>query len=360
MAKFYKRMSKGVGLAPGELVHVGEERTEKIRITVIDYNDKDFQEKTVERIEECFSFKDTPSITWINIDGIHDVRLIEQLGECFEIHPLVLEDILNTNQRPKIEDYEKTIFIVVKMLMFDGTKKEIVSEQVSLILGSNFVISFQERQGDVFNAIRERLRSQKGRIRKMKADYLAYSLLDAIVDNYFSILEKLGDKIEGMEEGLIADPLPQTLRAIQNAKRDVIFLRRSVWPLREVTSGLERSESKLVTKATHPFLRDLYDHTIQVIDTIETFRDMVSGMLDIYLSSVSNKMNEVMKVLTIIATIFIPITFIAGIYGMNFNPEVSFWNMPELNWRYGYLFTWGVMVAIIVAMISYFKRKRWL
>jgi len=240
------------------------------------------------------------------------------------------------------------------MLYYDEEKHDITAEQVSIILGSNFVISFQEQEGDVFKFIRERIRNGKGRIRKVGSDYLAYALVDAIVDNYFIILEKLGEKIEEMEEELVTNPTPETLQTIHHLKREMIFLRKSVWPLREVISALERGEPTLIHESTGIYLRDLYDHTIQVIDSIETFRDMVSGMLDIYLSSISNRMNEVMKVLTIIATIFIPLTFIAGIYGMNFQ------YMPELGWHWGYPAVWFVICAIFIVMLVYFKRKRWM
>ncbi|MFC1699888.1 magnesium/cobalt transporter CorA [Candidatus Omnitrophota bacterium] len=324
------------------------------------YDEKEFQEKEIKTVEESFHFRDTSTVTWINIDGIHDVKIIEKIGSHFGFHPLMMEDIVNTGQRPKLEDFESYIFIVLKMLYFDEKAGEINAEQVSLIIGSNFVISFQEKEGDVFNPLRERIRSAKGRIRKTDADYLAYSLLDAIVDNYFLILEKSGEKIGAIEEKVVANPAPRTLQIIHQLKRDIIFLRKSVWPLREVVNILERSESKLIKKATRIFLRNVYDHTIQVIDTIETYRDMVSGILDIYLSSVSNRMNEVMKVLTIIATIFIPLTFIAGIYGMNFNSEASAWNMPELNWKFGYLASLGVMAVVALVMMAYFKRKKWL
>jgi len=354
MFKFIKRVSKTAGHIPGELVHVGERKIDKVEISVLDYDDKNFHEKEITNIEETFSFKDTPTVTWVNINGLHELDIIEKIGNNFEMHPLILEDIVNTSQRPKYEDFDKYIFVVLKMLMFDDAKKEIISEQVSLIFGSNFVISFQERKGDVFNPVRQRIRNDKGRIRKMGADYLAYSLLDAVVDNYFSILERLGEKIEDLEEELLTNPTPQTLKAIHNLKRDTIFLRKSVWPLREVTSGLERNESKLIKKGTHIFLRDVYDHTIQAIDTIETFRDMVSGIFDIYLSSVSNRMNEIMKVLTIFAAIFIPLTFIAGVYGMNFE------FMPELKLKWGYFTLLGFMAVVGFGMLFYFRRKKWM
>ncbi|MBU1147381.1 MAG: magnesium/cobalt transporter CorA [Candidatus Omnitrophica bacterium] len=360
MPRLIKKVSKSASLSPGTLVHIGEERIEKIKISIIDYSEESFKERQGVKVEECFPFKDTPTVTWINVDGIHQVDIIEKLGKQFDIHPLVLEDIVNTSQRPKMEDFENYIFIVMKMLYCDKNDNEIKSEQVSLILGSNFVISFQEKEGDVFDSIRERIRNAKGRIRKMASDYLAYSLMDAIVDNYFVILERIGERIEGMEEELLENSTPRVLQAIHNLKGDTIFLRKSVWPLREVIGSLERGESLLIKDTTNIFLRDLYDHTIQVIDSIESSRDIVAGMVDIYLSSISNKMNEVMKTLTIIATIFIPITFVAGIYGMNFNQDASRWNMPELNWRFGYLFAWGVMLLIALTMLAYFRRKKWL
>jgi magnesium transporter len=354
MQKLIKKRSKKAGLPPGTLVHIGEKKGEIPKITIMDYDEVHFQEKEVKTIEECFLFKDKPTVTWINIDGLHQVEILEKLGECYGFHPLVLEDILNTDQRPKVEDYSEYIYIVLKMLDQNNKSNEILTEQISLILGPNFVISFQEREGDVFGPIRERIRTGKGRIRKMGADYLAYALLDSIVDNYFVIMEKLGEKIEFLEEEVVKQPIPETLQTIHHLKREMIFFRKAVWPLREVIGSLERGELPLVKETTRIYLRDVYDHTIQVIDTIETFRDMVSGMLDIYLSSVSNRLNAVMKVLTIIATIFMPLTFIAGMYGMNFK------YMPELEWRWGYPAVWFVVVLISVSMLIYFKRKRWL
>jgi len=349
-----KKQLKKAGLPPGTLVHVGEKRAEAIRITYIDYDEQNIEEKQISNIEECFPFKKTPTVTWINIDGLHEVEVIEKLGTQFELHPLMLEDILHTSQRPKFEDFEKYFFIVLKMLSYDDANQMVEEEQVSLVLAENFVISFQERIGDVFDPVRDRIRNSKGRIRKMGADYLCYSLIDAVVDNYFSILEKIGEKIESMEEKLVSDPTEKMLQQIHKLKREMITLRKSVWPLRELISGLQRSESSLIGETTDIYLRDTYDHTIQVIDTVESFRDMVSGMLDIYLSSISNRMNAVMKVLTIIATIFIPLTFVAGIYGMNFE------YMPELHWRWGYGIIWLVFVVIVTIMVIYFRRKKWL
>jgi magnesium transporter len=359
VTRFIKKSSKTIGLPPGSLVHVGDSRTDQVKITVIDYDEKNFIEKEVSA-EECFRFKDKPSVTWINIEGVHQIDIIEKIGLHFGLHPLSLEDIVNTDQRPKMEDFEDYIFIVLKMLSHNEKDDEIKAEQISLVLGKNFVLSFQETKGDVFNFVRERIRNSKGRIRKVGADYLTYSLLDAVIDNYFIILEKIGEMVEEMEDKLITNPIPETLQAIHDMKRELIFLRRSVWPLREVISWLQRGESKLIHKSTQIYVRDMYDHTIQVIDTIETFRDMISGMLDIYMSSVSNKMNEVMKILTIFAAIFIPLTFVAGIYGMNFDPHTSPYNMPELEWQYGYPMVCVVMISIAVVMLYYFRRKKWL
>jgi magnesium transporter len=354
MAKTVQRRSRKTGLPPGSLIHIGEKKAERARITIIDYDEQNVQEKEARAVEECFPFKETATVTWINVDGVHDSEIVGKIGSHFGIHPLILEDIMNTAQRPKMEDMEGYIFVVVRMLSLAGKKREVVSEQVSLILGANFVISFQEREGDVFDSVRDRIRSGKGRLRKMGPDYLAYALLDAVVDNYFLLLEKLGEKVEDTEEELVSDPGRKTLQDIHLLKREMIYLRKSVWPLREVISGLERVESDLIKESTGIFLRDIYDHTIQVIDTVETYRDTLSGMLDMYLSSVSNRMNEVMKVLTIIATIFIPLTFIAGIYGMNFR------YMPELGWRWAYFVVLGLMLAVAVLMLVFFRRKKWM
>jgi len=355
MPKLLKKRSKKIGLPPGTLVHIGERRTLEPKITIIDYDEANSQESEVKIVEECFLFRDKPTVTWINVDSVHQIEIIEKLGNCFGFHPLVLEDILNTDQRPKMEIYGDYIYIVLKMIYGGDIHHPIETEQVSLILGSNFVVSFQEgKEGDVFNPVRERIRSGKGLIRKMGPDYLAYSLLDTIVDHYFLILEKLGEKVELLEEELVTHPTTKTLQEIQKFKNEMTFVRRAVWPLREVVSGLGRKESPLIKETTEIYLRDVYDHTIQVMDTIEVYREMLSGMLDIYLSSVSNRLNSVMKVLTIIATIFMPLTFIAGIYGMNFK------YMPELEWRWSYPAVWLIVVLIGVSMLIYFKKKKWL
>jgi magnesium transporter len=355
MARMIKKRSKKAGLPPGTLIHIGVQRAEAPKITVIDYDEAVFQEKELKTVEECFSYKDKPTTTWINIDGLHQKDVLEKLSDCFGLHPLVMEDIMNTDQRPKMEDYTDYLYIVLKMLYYNDEENRITTEQVSLIIAPHTVISFQEGlEGDVFGPLRERLRNDKGRIRKMGADYLAYSLIDAIVDSYFTIVEKLGERIELLEEELISDPDTKTLHEIHYLKREMIFLRKAVWPLRELINMLMRGESPLIHESMKIYFRDVYDHTIQVIDTVETLRDMVTGMLDIYLSSVSNRLNAVMKVLTIIATIFIPLTFIVGVYGMNFR------YMPELEWRYGYPLIWFIMIAIGVTMLIFFKKRNWL
>jgi len=355
MARTLKRKSKKVGLAPGSLIYTGEKPSEKIKISVINYNEAALVEKEVKTIEDCFPFINSSTNTWINIEGINNIEMIEKLGSTFNIHPLVLEDILNTDQRPKMNEYDNYLFIVLRMLTFDSAERLVNSEQVSMILGHNFLISFQEKSGNLFDGVRERIRSDKGKIRKLGADYLAYALIDSVVDEYFSILEKIGELVEDIEDELISEPKPENLHTIHQLRREMILLRKSVWPLREVINLMEKEGTSLIKKTTNIFLRDVYEHTIQIIETIESYRDMVSGMLDTYLSSVSNKMNEVMKVLTIIATIFIPLTFIAGVWGMNFE------HMPELKWQWIYPYGfWSLMIIIGGIMVIYFKRKNWL
>ena len=355
MTELIKKRSKKSGLPPGSLVYIGSEKSEKVKIRLIDYSDKKFEEKEVKDVEDCFPFKETPTVTWIDIDGINHTEIIEKIGKHFDFHPLILEDIVNTDQRPKIEDFKDHVFIVLKMLSCEENGTDIKVEQVSLILGKNFVISFQDNvEGDVFDNVRDRLRTNRGRLRKMGADYLVYSLMDAIVDNYFIILEKLGEKIEDTEDELLLKPHAEIIKEINKLKRNMIFLRKSIWPLREVISKMERGEIALIRKETTIYFRDIYDHSIQIIDNVETFRDIIAGMLEIYLSSLSYKMNEVMKVLTIIATIFIPLTFVVGIYGMNFH------YMPELEWHWGYPLVWIAMIFIAGMMLYYFRKNQWM
>jgi len=359
MARMLKK-SKMFGQPPETLIYEGKSRTDKVKITVFDYDENECMEKEVGSIEECFPYKDKPSVTWINVDSIQRIDILEKLSSCYLVHHLVLEDILNINQRPKAEDFGEYIYVAAKMLSFDETGDDIVEEQVSLILGNNFVITFQEeKEGDVFDAIRQRIRTGKGRIRKMKADYLAYALLDAIVDNYFVILERIGEKIELIEESLVLKPDSDIVHSINRTKRHLIFLRKTVWPLREVVRTVTQSDSPLIREETRAYYRNIHDHVIQAVDTIEAFREVASSLLDIYLSSLSHRLNEVMKVLTIIATIFMPLTFLAGIYGMNFNTKASRFNMPELNWLFGYFFALFLMAAVAAGMVIYFKRKKW-
>jgi len=354
VARFIKKRSKKTGLPPGTLIHIGEKVSEKTRITLWEYDEKDFKERPLESLDLCFPFKNDPTVTWVNVEGVHQVEILEKLGTCFSLHPLVLEDILNTDQRPKMEEYGNDLYIVLKMLDYDDQKDEVVAEQVSLVLRGNIVFSFQEKGGTLFATLIERVRSGRGRIRKTGADYLTYAILDLVVDHYFLVLEKIGEKIEILEAKLLSDPKASTLQKIQQLKREMLFLRKWVWPLREVLSALERGELAQIQESTRIYLRDVYDHAIQVLDTIEIFREMLSGMVDIYLSSLNNRMNAVMKVLTIIATIFMPLTFLAGVYGMNFK------YMPELGWRWGYPIVLLVMLLVGMTMLIIFRRKKWL
>jgi len=358
--RFNKPSSLKAGLPPGTPVHVGEQVAEEVKVTVMDYDQDRCEVISPDNPEECTHYRKKDTVTWVNVDGLHQTDMIEKLCTCFDLHPLTVEDILNTTQRPKLDVFDDYLYLVIKMQTYNPERRQVDMEQVSFVLGKNYLLSFQEKEGDTFDPVRNRIRTSKGRIRKMKADYLAYALLDSIIDNYFSVLEQVGEEIEFMEEELVKEPEPETLHRIHILKREMILLRRSVWPLREVINSLIRGEeTEMIGEDIYFYLKDLYDHTIQVIDTIETFRDIISGMIDIYLSSVSNRMNEVMKVLTIFAAIFIPLTFIAGVYGMNFDRVTSPLNMPELGWYYGYPFALGLMAVSAAGMLIYFKRKKW-
>lgn len=359
MGRLPTRASVKAGLPPGTPVHVGVRHTEEIKITAVNYNKNNYDEKTAITIDECFHEIDKSRVAWINIDGLHDIPPIEKLGSFFGLHPLVVEDILNTEKMVKMDIFDEYVFIVLKMHFYTPGSFTINVDQLSIVLGKNSVLTFQEKEGYILEGVRNRLRNNNGRIRKFGADYLAYALMDAVVDHYFKVLEVVGEEIEDVEEVLLSNPSKETLNKIHFLKREMILLRKSIWPLREIISRLERDETSIIRESTHIYLRDLYEHTIQIIDTIETFRDMVSGMLDIYLSSISNRMNEIMKILTIFAAIFIPLTFITGIYGMNFNTEKSPFNMPELNWPLGYPFALVLMAVIGIGMFLYFKRNKW-
>lgn len=355
-SRLVKKRSEKVGLPPGTLVHIGEKKTEKVKITAIDYSETEFQEFETTTVDECIPLKDKPTITWINVDGIHQSDVIQKLGDCYGLHPLVLEDVMNTDQRPKIEDYGDYIYIVLKKISYDEQKVEISLEQVSLILGKNFVISFQEKGNgrDALETIRERIRNAKGRIRKMGADYLAYALIDAIVDHYFLIFEKLGEKIESIEDELIEEATAGAISVANALRKEVMFLRRQIWPLMDALRAIERGEFSLISGQTKVYFRDVYDHVAYLIDTIETYRETLAYMGEIYLESVNNKLNQIMKVLAVVATIFMPLTLIASIYGMNFE------FMPELHWRWGYPAVLAVMVIIGIVMVVYFKKRKWI
>ena len=348
------KRSRKTGLPPGSLVHIGPERAEKTRITVLDYDAERVEEREIHTVEELAPYVGKPSVTWIDVVGIHEPKVIEQIGCQFQIHPLLMEDIMNTTQRPKIDDLGKYICLILKMITFDETVMELRIEQLSLVFSDDFVLSFQESESGIFKPLRDRIRNSLGRIRKMGTDYLAYSIMDGVVDHYFVVMEQMGEKIDSLENDVVANPKRETLRGVQRLRDEILLVRRSVWPLREVISLLERAESPLVDKSSSFFFRDVYEHTIQVMDTVDTYRDILSGMFDIYLSSISNRLNEVMKVLTIIATIFMPLTFLAGVYGMNFE------HMPELKWQYGYFMLWGVMIVIALTMLSYFRKRKWI
>jgi magnesium transporter len=353
MKRFFHKPGS-TGHAPGTLVITDKKDRQPLQLTLFEYGpDLPLSERQLQEVSGCLPFNPHIPVTWLNVDGSHKIAVLEEIGSLLDIHPLILEDILDTSQRPKMEDFGRYLFIELNMLLWDEDQSEIQAEQVSLILGEDYVITFQEFEVDVFDPVRKRIREGVGRMTRSGADYLAYALIDAVVDHYFIVLENLGEQIEFLEEELVTDPDPGTLQSIHEIKRELIFLRKSVWPLREVIGVLERGESPLFQGSSLVYLRDVYDHTIQIIDTVETFRDMVSGMLDIYLSSISNRMNEVMKVLTIIATLFIPLSFIVGVYGMNFH------YMPELEWKWGYFGVWGVIVLVALGMLVYFRRKKW-
>jgi len=360
MVRYFQKMSKKISQVPGALIHVGEQRDHKVNISLMTYDADELSEVNINEIDESTYSPDEKSLKWLHLDGVHDIEHIKGIGEFFGIHSLALEDILNTGHRPKIEDFESYQFAILKMLRYDTLDKQVKVEQISLILGPNFVISCQESKYEIFSNVRQRLRKGHNRLRKWGSDYLFYTLLDTIVDNYFTVLENIGEELEEMEADLMNNSKQDSIHELHKTKKDLVYIRRLVWPLREMIGNVLREETDLISEKTSPFLRDVFDHIIQVAETIDTFRDMVGGMQDLYLSSMSNKMNEVMKVLTIIATIFIPLTFIAGIYGMNFNTQASPFNMPELNSPFGYIGVWIIMILTGVGMIFYFKRKKWL
>ena len=346
--------SEKSGLPPGSLVHVGEVLEEETHITLLDYNRDAIEERQISSIEELLPYRARQSITWVIVEGLRNVALFEQLGQYFDIHPLVLEDILNTHQRPKFEDHESYLFFVLKGVLIEREEFSIDFQQVSIITSNKFVFTFKERLDDTLEPVKHRIRNSKGQPRSQGADYLTYMIIDTVVDEYFSIQDALDDHVDTTEEELLANPSSRTLATIQKLKRQVNNIRRSISPLREVLNALLRSDTELLQKKTLLYFRDVHDHVLRVYESIETYREMVSSLLDIYISSVSNKMNEVMKVLTIFASIFIPLTFLAGIYGMNFQ------YMPELKMKWAYPALWVVFIVIPVVLLAYFKKKKWL
>jgi magnesium transporter len=347
--KAYKKIA---GMAPGSLVRTGEKKMDKPLITLISYSEKSYEERAIGLEDIPAPDGDPSSVQWINVEGLDDVDVLEQIGNRFGLHRLVLEDILSTDQRPKIEDYGSYTYVVVKVLTRDEARNELVTEQESLILGDGCVLSFAERDTDLFNPLINRLKNDVGRIRRTGADYLFYSLLDVIVDNYFVVLEDLGEGIEIAEDELVSNPTAGTLQEIHVLKRQMLYLHKAVWPFREIIGSLERGDIPWMKQSTEVYLRDLYDHVIQVMDNADTQRDILSSMLDIYLSSVSNRMNGIMKVLTIISTVFMPLTFLVGVYGMNLI-------IPETRMPWFYPVLWVAMAGIAVTMMAFFKRKKW-
>ncbi|MEM1095611.1 MAG: magnesium/cobalt transporter CorA [Bacteroidota bacterium] len=340
-----------VGKAPGVLADAPE--TVSADIQILDYDSDSVHERTVPDTDAAKVFFNTNTVTWFNINTVQE-QAVQRLGEFFKLHPLTREDIVHTWQRPRIEVFDEYVYIVLKMLSFAPEQRQLHAEQISIILGPSYVVSFQERAGDLFDPLRQRIRASRGRIRSMGADYLAYAILDIVVDHYFVVLEQMGEQIEEMEEEVLGDPEPTLQREINDLRRELIRLRRFVWPMREVFSQIDRSDTDYFSDAIKPFLRDAYDHTVQIIELAESLRDVLSGLMDLYMTSISNKMNEVMKVLTIIGTIFIPLTFVAGIYGMNFA------HMPELQWTYSYYVFWGVILTMGTGLVIFFRRKKWL
>ncbi len=353
MQKIVKSRLKTIGLPPGSLVHIGDKKRDTTVITQIEYGEDTFRQNNISTKNLSEIKQSEGKAIWLNIEGLHETEVLANIGEKFGLHPLVVEDILNTDQRPKVEFSQEYMYISAKMISYDRKLGEFDIEQISLVLGKNFVISFCEKDTDIFAPVIKRLSLSAGRIRKLGTDYLMYCLLDIIVDNYFTVLEDFSEEIEIAEDELIVRTTSKTLKTIHKLKRQVLFLHKAVWPLRDVLSSLERGESELINESTNIFIRDLYDHVVQAMDTTETIRDILSSMMDIYLSSTSNRMNEIMKVLTIISTVFMPLSFIVGIYGMNIR------NMPELGWPYMYPALWGIMIVIAASMLYYFKKKKW-
>jgi magnesium transporter len=346
--------SKKAGLPAGEVVHVGEVHDITSTITLLDYDKESLVVHYIASVRDLLPYKATDTVTWVIIEGLADTNLIQELGQAFDIHPLVLEDIVNTHQRPKLDEFDDYLYLVLKRFEIRDDKFSVFQEQISLLLFGNILFTFKEKRDDLFGPLITRLQAEKGRIRAQSTDYLAYIVLDTIVDGYFALQDSLDLFADDIEEKLLEQPGPELLTRIQQVKRELIFVRKSLSPLREMLAALERSDSILLKEKTRIYLRDVYDHAIRVIESVDSYRDLITGMLEIYLSSVSNRLNEIMKVLTVFSTIFIPLTFITGIYGMNFQ------DMPELKWPWSYPILWGVFISIPVTLLIYFRKRKWL
>lgn len=353
---------KPPGQMPGTVVHTGIQRLEEVKMTVYDFDEEHFDTIPINRIEKSEPYLQNKSKTWIQVCGLHDIEKLKTVWDYFELHPLIQEDIVSTSQRPKVEHYPNAVFMVMRMITIqagENGENKLQTEQISLVLGENFVLSFQEGDDPVFAPVLKRLELPTTRLRRFGPDYLAYALMDTIVDHYFHALDLIGESIEKIEEQIIEEPDERHLQKIHSLRRDLIFFRKSVWSFRDGINSMLRDDLPHISSEVKVFLRDVYDHMVQVIDSIESNREMVYGLYDMYMSGLSNRMNEVMKVLTIIATIFIPLTFIAGIYGMNFDPAASPWNLPELSWYYGYPASLLLMLLITIGMVRFFKKKGW-
>jgi len=346
--------SDKTGFPPGSLVHVGDVLESVTRMSVIDYSKEVLEERQIQSLDEILQYKERDSVTWVIIEGLANVGIVEKIGELFGIHPLVLEDILNTHQRPKLEEYDDYLYLVLKSLLPEDGRFSVSYEQISLLVLENFVFTFKEKTDELLYPVLQRIRISNSRFRSLRSDYLMYAILDTVVDQGFILIDALDDAVTSVEDELFASPTQDTLNTIQMLKREVIIIRRNISPIRELMAGLLRSESGLIHEGTYLYFRDVSDHTTRVIESIESYRDILSGMLDIYISSISNKMNEVMKVLTVFASIFIPLTFLAGIYGMNFD------YMPELKWKWAYPTLWVAFIAIPAVLLVYFRKKKWL
>jgi magnesium transporter len=354
MAAVSKRRKKPAGSSPGSVVYVGVEKNTPVKVTRVRYSGDGYEASRIVDPSECRPDSSWPGVDWFTVDGVHNVDILKTVGANFGLHPLVVEDIGNTTQRPKLEGFDGYYFLAAKMITYEARSSKLKSEHVSIVFGQGFLVLFLQDPEDLFSPIRQRLEAGRGKIRASGSDYLAYALVDAIVDYYFHVLEEIGERVERLEDEVVVNPTVNTLRTIHDVKRELIALRRSIWPMREVVNAMIRDESPLISKDVKIYLRDLYDHTVHVIDSVETMRDIITGTLDVYLSSVSNRLNQVMKVLTVMSSIFIPLTFIVGVYGMNFQ------YMPELQWRWGYPAVWLFMLALTGVLLALFKRKKWM